>query len=168
MEYTRGFSPHPRTEFGPPLPVGVAGADEPAEFWLLEWRGDSLERWAGVMPEGFVLTGAREVSGQSLSKLCRGASYVIRFLNGASPRAAATVLEKEFAPDGALMSAGADRDEVRVSVTDSERLGASKMVKALAASGLASGWPDMSILRTAVGRADEARARVVPLREEEF
>ena len=73
MEYTQGFSPHPKTEFGPPLPVGVAGADEPAEIRLLEWRGESPGWWADAMPEGFALTGAREVSGQSLRKLCRDA-----------------------------------------------------------------------------------------------
>ncbi|MDR1581417.1 MAG: TIGR03936 family radical SAM-associated protein, partial [Synergistaceae bacterium] len=141
MEYTQGFSPHPKTEFGPPLPVGVAGTDEPAEFWLLEWRGESLGRWNDAMPEGFALTGAREVSGQSLNKLCRDASYTIRFLNGASPRAAVPVLEHAFASLGTLISIGASGDEVNISVTDLERSGASKMVKALAEAGLTSGWP---------------------------
>ena len=167
MEYTQGFSPHPRTEFGPPLPVGVAGADEPAEFWPLEWRGESLERWADVMPEGFAMTGAREVFGQSLSKLCRDASYIIRFRNGVSPCAAAAVLEREFTSLGTLISIGASGNEVNITVTDLERSGASKMVKALAAAKLVSGWPDTVILRTAVGRMDEARGRVIPLREEE-
>jgi hypothetical protein len=167
MEYTQGFSPRPRTEFGPPLPVGVAGADEPAEFWPLEWRGDSLERWNGVMPVGFAITGAREVSGRSLGKLCRDASYSIRFLNGASPSAAAAVLERELAPIGALISICADENGVDITVTDLERSGASKMVKALAAAGLTSGWPDTAITRTAVGRMDESLGRVVPLREDE-
>jgi hypothetical protein len=167
MEYTQGFSPHPKTEFGPPLPVGVAGADEPAEFWPLEWREESLGRWAGVMPEGFALTCAREVSGRSLSKLCRDASYTIRFLNGASPRAAAAVLEHAFTPLGTLTSIGANDNGVDITVTDLERSGASKMVKALAAAGLTSGWPDTVITRTALGRTDEARGRVIPLREEE-
>ena len=108
MEYTQGFSPHPKTEFGPPLPVGVAGMDEPAEFWLLEWRDDLLERWAGAMPEGIALTSAREASGPSLSKRCRDASYRIRFLNGLSPSAAAAVLEREFTSLGTLLSIGAD------------------------------------------------------------
>ena len=167
MEYTQGFSPHPRTEFGSPLPVGVAGADEPAEFWPLEWRGELLERWAGVMPDGFDLTDAREVSGRSLSKLCRDASYRIRFLNGASPCVAAAVLEREFTSLGTLLSISTNGDEVNITVTDLERSGASKMVKALAAAGLTSGWPDTVILRTAVGRMDESRGRVIPLREEE-
>ena len=167
MEYTQGFSPHPRTEFGPPLPVGVAGENEPAEFWPLEWRDDSLGRWAGAMPEGIALTGAREVTGQSLSKHCRDALYTIRFRNGTPPCAAAEVLEREFTSLGTLLSVDADGDAVDISVTDLERSGASKMVKALATAGLASGWPDMLIRRTAVGRMDEARGRVIPLREEE-
>jgi hypothetical protein len=166
MEYTQGFSPHPKTEFGPPLPVGVEGVDEPAEFWPLEWHDNSLGRWAGVMPDGIALTGAREVSGRSLSKLCRDASYAIRFLNGISPRAAASVLEREFTALGTLMSIGANGDEVEISVTDLERSGASKMVKALSAAGLTSGWPDTAITRTAVGRMDETLGRVIPLREE--
>jgi hypothetical protein len=167
MEYTQGFSPHPRTEFGPPLPVGVTGADEPAEFWLLEWRREFLERWSGAMPEGFTMTGAREVSGRSLGKLCRDASYRIRFLNGASPCAAAAVLEREFTPLGTLVSIGADGNGVNIIVTDLERSGASKMVRALAAAGLTSGWPDTVVQRTAVGRMDESGGRVIPLREEE-
>ncbi|MDR1133590.1 MAG: TIGR03936 family radical SAM-associated protein [Synergistaceae bacterium] len=167
MEYTQGFSPHPKTEFGPPLPVGVKGVSEPAEFWFLEWSERSLERWAGVMPDGFALTGAREVSGQSLSKLCRDASYTIRFLNGTSPLAAAPVLEREFTSLGTLMSIGVNGNDAEISVTDLERSGASKMVKALTAAGLASGWPDIVITRTAVGRMDGALGRVIPLREEE-
>ncbi|MDR0764527.1 MAG: TIGR03936 family radical SAM-associated protein [Synergistaceae bacterium] len=166
MEYTQGFSPRPKTEFGPPLPVGVAGTDEPAEFWPLEWRGESPRRWADAMPEGFVITRAREVSGPSLSKLCRGASYTIRFLNNASPQAAADVLKREFAPLGTLISIGANDNEVNISVTDLERSRVSKMVKALAAAGLKSGWPDTVISRTAVGRTDAANGRVIPLREE--
>jgi hypothetical protein len=167
MEYTQGFSPHPKTEFGPPLPVGVAGVSEPAEFWPLEWRAELLDRWVDAMPDGFALRCAREVSGRSLSKLCRDASYRIRFLNGLSPGAAAAVLEREFTSLGTLLSIGADGGEVDISVTDLERSGASKMVKALAAAGLVSGWPDVAIQRTAVGWMDEARGRVIPLREEE-
>jgi radical SAM-linked protein len=167
MEYTQGFSPHPKTEFGPPLPVGVAGTDEPAEFWPLEWSDESLGRWADAMPDGFALTGAREVSGRSLGKLCRDASYAIRFLNGISPRAAAPVLEHEFAALGTLISVSANDKEVNVSVTDLERSGASKMVKALAAAGLTAGWPDTVIARTAVGRMDETLGRVIPLKEDE-
>jgi hypothetical protein len=167
MEYTQGFSPHPKTEFGPPLPVGVAGTDEPAEFWLTEWRDESLGRWADVMPDGFALTGAREVSGRSLSKLCRDASYTIRFLNGVLPCDAVPVLEREFTSLGTSISVGANDDLVNISVTDLERSGASKMVKALAAAGLTSGWPDTVIVRTAVGRTDEASGRVIPLKEDE-
>ncbi|MDR3165297.1 MAG: TIGR03936 family radical SAM-associated protein [Synergistaceae bacterium] len=167
MEYTQGFSPHPKTEFGPPLPVGVAGANEPAEFWLTEWRGELLGRWAGVMPDGFAMICAREVSGRSLSKLCRDASYAIRFRNGTSPCAAAPILEREFASLGSLMSIGTDGDAVNISVTDLERSGASKMVKALTAAGLASGWPDVVIQRTAVGRMDEAGGHVISLKEKE-
>jgi hypothetical protein len=166
MEYTQGFSPRPRTEFGPPLPVGVVGLSEPAEFWFEEWDAGCRERWAKVMPEGFDIADAREVSGQSLSKLCRDASYSLGLLNGVSPRGAARVLEAEFKSLGALISINTEGNEVKISVTDLERSGASKMVKALAREGLASGWPDLSILRAVVGRWDESRGEVVSLMDE--
>jgi hypothetical protein len=154
MEYTQGFSPHPRTALGPPLPMGVAGLKEPAEFWFTEWNEDSLAAWRAAMPAGFEILSAKPVEGTSLAKLCSEASYIIEPLNGSSPDEIREVLRNELTELGALLSVNAEGNEVRLSVTDLERSGASRMVKALIASGTISGWKDLSIVRAAVGRQD--------------
>jgi hypothetical protein len=166
MEYTQGFSSHPRTAFGPPLPVGVVGFSEPAEFWFREWGGGSLERWRSFMPGGFEIAGALEVSGVSLAKLCRDASYTIEPLNETPCADIERVMRLEFGELGTLLSIHSDQSCVTISVTDPEKSGASRMVKSLVAASMVSGWRDLAIGRLTVGRWDEGEARVVPLSEE--
>jgi hypothetical protein len=166
MEYTLGFSPHPKTVFGPPLPMGVTGKSEPAEFWFQEWVGEFLPKWKDSMPEGFEITRADEVSGVSLTKLCVAASYIIKPINAARTEDIARAIESEFTGLGSLLGIHADDGAIAVSVTDLERSGASRMVKSLVTASLISGWRDMVIERTAVGRWDEGRLEVIPLSEE--
>jgi hypothetical protein len=165
MEYTQGFSPRPRTAFGPPLPVGVEGVSEPAEFWFDEWSAGSLARWNESLPGGFEISRAHECDGASLAKLCRDASYIIEPLNGASGADAARIIEADFDGTGLLLGARADGGTALVSVTDPERSGVSRMVKALVSSSLVSGWRDIAARRTAVGRWDGTKSEVTPLSE---
>jgi hypothetical protein len=166
MEYTQGFSSHPRTAFGPPLPVGVVGFSEPAEFWFREWGGESLEKWRGFMPDGFEIAGALEVSGVSLAKLCRDASYIIEPLNGTPCADIELAMRSEFGELGTLLSVHSDQRRVTISVTDPEKSGASRMVKSLVAASMVSGWRDLAIGRLSVGCWDEGKAKVIPLSEE--
>ena len=166
MELTQGFTRRPKTEFGPPLPVGVIGLREPAEFWFGDWDGGSLERWRRFMPEGFGLLRACETGGVSLNKLCRAASYIIEPMRSVSLQEAMRVLGSEFGESGAILSLKTDGDGISISVTDLERAGASKMVKALAAASLVSGWDELSITREAVGIWDAGTMKVVPAMEE--
>ena len=166
MEYTQGFTPRPKTAFGPPLPVGVAGVSEPAEFWFDSWNGDMLARWGASLPLGVEIAGAAEVSGVSLAKLCRDASYIIRPLNETSCEDMARAIASEFGPPGLLLRARAGNGEVAVSVTDPEKSGVSRMVKSLVSASLASGWRDITAERTAVGRWDTDALEVIPLSEE--
>jgi hypothetical protein len=166
MELTQGFTPRPRTEFGPPLPVGVAGLAEPAEFWFAEWDERMLEKWRGNMPGGVKIFDASLASGASLNKLCAAASYIIEPMNGAAPGAVAECLAAEMNSLGSLLCVATRGNETLISVTDLERSGASRMVKALAASSVVSGWGDLCIVRTAVGRWNADAARVTPLLEE--
>jgi uncharacterized protein (DUF2344 family) len=163
MELTQGFTRRPRTAFGPPLPVGVIGLNEPAEFWFEDWDGGSLERWRRFMPEGFDILRAGMTDGVSLSKLCQAASYIIEPVRSVSLDEASCVLDAEFRESGAILSLKTDGNGILISVTDLERTGASKMVKALAAASLISGWGELSITRTAVGSWDSGAMKVTPL-----
>jgi uncharacterized protein (DUF2344 family) len=163
MELTQGFTRRPKTEFGPPLPVGVTGLSEPAEFWFEDWGESSLERWRHFMPEGFGILRANETGGVSLNKLCRAASSIIEPVRSVSLQEASRVLGSEFGESGAILSLKTDGRGILISVTDLERTGASKMVKALAAASLVSGWSELSITRTAVGIWDAGTMEVAPL-----
>jgi len=166
MEYTLGFSPRPRTAFGPPLPVGVVGVSEPAEFWFDEWNDDFLSRWRTSLPKGFKITDAAEISGASLAKLCRDASYIIEPLNGASCDDIARTIASEFEAIGVLLQAKTGSGVVTIAVTDPERSGVSRMVKSLVSASLVSGWRDLAVGRVAVGRWDDYKREVIPLMEE--
>jgi hypothetical protein len=166
MELTQGFTRRPRTAFGPPLPVGVVGLMEPAEFWFAEWDGEFLERWRKFMPEGFDIICANETRGVSLNKLCQAASYIIEPVGGVSVREASGVLDAEFGETGAILSLKIEANGILISVTDLERTGASKMVKALVSASLVSGWKELSITRTAVGIWNADAMEVAPLTRE--
>ena len=163
MEYTQGFTPRPRTAFGPPLPVGVVGLSEPAEFWFGEWNSELLHRWRISLPDGFEITYAEEVSGEGLAKLCRDASYIIEPLSGASAGAIARAVASEFEAMGVLLQAKTDDDVVEIAVTDLEKSGVSRMIKLLVSASLVSGWRDLAVGRVSVGSWDKIKKEVVPL-----
>lgn len=154
-EQTQGFSPHPRTALGPPLPVGVVGLDEPADFWFMDWSETSARAWSDAMPEGLEILDAREVDGVSLNKLCQAAAYEIRPLIDIPASEMALVLNTAMGETGPVLDLAEQGDLVRVVVSDIERSSASKMVKGLAAAGLISGWGDLAITRTGVGLWDD-------------
>ncbi|MCL2684513.1 MAG: TIGR03936 family radical SAM-associated protein [Synergistaceae bacterium] len=166
MEYTQGFSPRPKTAFGPPLPVGVVGVSEPAEFWFDNWNDEFLRRWKSALPDGFEIAAAAEVSGTTLAKLCRDASYIIEPLNGVSCDDIARAIASEFEAMGVLLQAKAGGGLVSIAVTDPEKSGVSRMVKSLVSASLVSGWRDLAIGRVAVGRWDDFKKEIIPLLEE--
>lgn len=170
-EQTQGFSPHPRLALCPPLPIGVVGLCEPADFWFLEW-GDpdknSLEAWNSFMPEGIEIISAVEVEtgSVSLNKLCTAAAYTIEPMNGADTDEVASVLEANLREVGALLAISGCDGVVSLAASDLERCGPSRMVKSLIAAELISSWEDLAITRTAVGGWDDARGAVVRLMED--
>lgn len=80
IEYTQGFTPHPRMAVAAPLAVGVTGDAELMDIWLRKW----LPPQSAVMmarrqlPDGFVLLDAWEVpvGAPGLQATVRTARYV--------------------------------------------------------------------------------------------
>ncbi len=91
VAYSRGFSPRPRVQFGPPLPVGAASETEFADLFLERaaspgWLLDGL---GAQMPPGLKLKAVWPVPQRSpsLSVILVGASYRVSCpADGWSPR----------------------------------------------------------------------------------
>ena len=169
-EMTQGFSPHPKLALASPLPVGVMGLCEPADFWFDNWSDDSLQRWRAAMPEGIDILHAHPVSGDSpvkLHKLCTAASYSFELCRRElSAQMVSGVLDEAMKALDALLKVEMCDREVRLSVNNTEQGGASYMVKSLIAGSAVDGWSDIRVTRTAVGRWSRDEMRVIPLMEE--
>lgn len=79
LEYTHGFTPHPRIAFGAPLAVGFTSGGELMDVWLRTWMPpDSVVMLARrEMPRGFAVQDAMEMplSAPSLQSVIRSAAY---------------------------------------------------------------------------------------------
>jgi len=79
IEYTHGFSPHPRMSSVAPLAVGVTSSGELLDIWIRKWMPpDAVLMLARrEMPAGFVVHDAVEipVSAPSLQSIVRSATY---------------------------------------------------------------------------------------------
>lgn len=164
-EMTQGFSPHPKTALCPPLPVGVVGLAEPAEFWFASWDEGAVARWQDKMPTGIELLCAAEVEGVSLAKLCTAATYRIA-PHAADPDEIVRALSQSLGDTDALLGIGACGGAVSLSVSDLERCGPSRIVRELVSAGVLEGWSALVLTRTVVGQWDADSGRVVPLMEE--
>jgi hypothetical protein len=163
LEQTQGFSPHPKLALCPPLPVGVVGAAEPADFWFEEWKSCLLEAWRRSLPRGIEISEALEVEGLPLNKLCTAAAYSIEPDIGFDPAAIVESLKSALEEKGIILGAEARGREAILSVCGLDRCGPSYMVKSLVESSVISGWSDLSITRTAVGQWSEEAGMVIPL-----
>ena len=165
-EMTQGFSPHPRLALASPLPVGVAGLCEPADFWFDNWSDDSLAMWAASMPEGINIIHAAETTGTSLHKLCTSASYTFELLGDISAQRVSSTLESAMSRLDALLNIDSSEGEVRLSVKNIEQGGASYMVKSLIAESVIEEWSDIRVTRTSIGGWSMDEVKVVSLMEE--
>lgn len=175
---SEGFTPRPKISLGPELSVGVPALAEPFEAWLTGYDEDTPRRWNLFLPEGFSLTGSTVVDGlpgsdeaKSLGKWCRASSCILA-LRGEAGTALQECLE-ELREEGTVLSFGCGPDLpagfFRLVMEDPAKRGPGVLVKALAARGIITGWPDVFILREAVGSLslpeDGGEIRVLPLAE---
>jgi hypothetical protein len=175
---SEGFTPRPKISLGPELSVGVPALAEPFEAWLTGYDEDTPRRWNLFLPEGFSLTGSTVVDGlpgsdeaKSLGKWCRASSCILA-LRGEAGTALQECLE-ELREEGTVLSFGCGPDLpagfFRLVMEDPAKRGPGVLVKALAARGIITGWPDVFILREAVGSLSHPEGggeiRVLPLAE---
>jgi hypothetical protein len=185
LERTQGFSPHPRLSLGPALPVGIEALAEPGELWIespsVEDREGELNlvcRLRSCLPVGFDVRASARVEGGSLSGFCAGAEYLIRFVSEEKALLAGRWegnekvrdAEAPFGPvPGLILGPGRVclGREMRLLLRDPERNGMASWVKGWAEAGIAD-WPDLRILRVAVGFLGPEGVRpLLPLHEEE-
>ena len=162
-ELTQGFSPHPKLVLAPPLPVGVVGLREPADFWFTAWGDESFPLWRDKMPRGVTLLSAEEIvspQAPSLTKLCTAASYRIASTAGVLAEKIAEALAVPLRASDALLDIATEENETSLVVRDLERNGPSGMVRILKEAGLVTEWSELAVVRTAVGGWDEAGKRV--------
>jgi len=175
FQLSEGFSPRPRISLGPELPVGVPALSEPLEVRLLSFSADDLLRWDRALPPGFFFAGACVVIGEpgsteakSLNKWCEASSCILALREnpvGASP------LEpflREMKDQGEILAfERAEHVGFRCILENPAQRSPGFLVKALQKRGIIEGWPDIFILREAVGRLDVSESngtlRVRPL-----
>lgn len=176
---SEGFTPRPKISLGPELSVGVPALAEPFEAWLTGYDEDIPRRWNLFLPEGFSITGSTVVDGlpgteeaKSLGKWCRASSCILALRGGESGPALQECLD-ELKTEGTVLSFGKGPDLpsgfFRLVMEDPAQRGPGVLVKALAAREVITGWPDVFILREAVGSLflpeDGGEPRVLPLAE---
>ena len=75
LDYTRGFTPHPRLAVASPLPVGFTSSAELMDIWVRKWMPPDAAYMAirEQLPQGFTLESVIEVPltlGSLQSKVC--------------------------------------------------------------------------------------------------
>jgi radical SAM-linked protein len=80
LEYTQGFTPHPKLAVAAPLPVGVTSDAELMDIWLRKWLPpqSAMMRLRRELPAGFTVEEMWEVpeSGPALQAMVQRARYV--------------------------------------------------------------------------------------------
>ncbi|MGI6252721.1 MAG: DUF2344 domain-containing protein [Aminivibrio sp.] len=176
FDLTKGFSPRPRISLGPELSVGVPALAEPFDVWLTGYDDDVPHRWSRCLPPGFSITGAAMIDAppgteeaRSIGRRKLAASSLLALRDGDSS-ALETALG-ELLEGGKILEfcrpCGLPSAFFRVISKDPARMGPGTLVRALAARGVIEGWPDIFILREAVGllasSPEDGEIRVEPL-----
>ena len=179
FELSEGFTPRPRISLGPELSVGVPALFEPFEARLSSWNCAMEGQWNACLPEGFALTGSVEITAlpgtpgaKALSRWCEAASCLLALRKGVKgreriPDCLENLLQKEelfFFEEPSCLPGGG----FRCIMKDPSRRGPGMLVKALVEAEVIRGWPEVFLLREAVGTLDpgllpSSSPRVLPL-----
>lgn len=166
-EWTQGFSPHPRLVLGPPLPMGVEGYHEIADFWFENWGTESLAVWDKKMIEGITLLRGNPVEGVALAKLCTAAHYKIAARSKEKQVLIASRLKEALSEGGVLLHSALGDDSVDLIVSDIEKASVGSFVRILKESQLIEGWHELYSRRVGVGRWDTCTNSLMNPFEEE-
>lgn len=81
VEMSKGFSPHPRISFGPPLPLGIAGNAELMDVAVVDGEMLMVERLQSALPCGIRVREVHPVleAGPSLCAMIDRATYEVEF-----------------------------------------------------------------------------------------
>jgi len=157
VAYSRGFSPHPRIAFGPPLPLGETAEGEYFDVLLSEAPGEGwLERLSKCLPRGLEVCEGNfiEKSAPSLMASVNAAAYSILLWSddGVLLADQIDVLERAMSASGNLIDFQAgEAENGRVKVTVKVKIGTkgARPDKVLA-EHLATGAIGLKVTRTAL------------------
>jgi radical SAM family uncharacterized protein/radical SAM-linked protein len=90
LDYSKGFHPHPRLRFSPPLSVGIESVAEYLDFDLLDFYGEEeavRQALARHLPDGLTPLDLKEISlnTSSISSILNSLTYEIADSEGLSP-----------------------------------------------------------------------------------
>ena len=158
LEFTQGFSPHPRVSFSVALAIGVTGKAEVADFWLEEGSEENLSRLNEFLPEGFRVLEYFEIDNDFLlGKQMKAASYELAFGSSEIARVAEEILRVKLTEESSLLYIELKENNiVSLTVNTPEKFSASYFVKLLKEREVITGWQDIEMTRTALGKIDEA------------
>ena len=156
LTMTQGFSPRAKISFSPELPAGVVALAEAVEMFFDEdVREDLIQKMNAAIPEGFNITRAIFVPEDvpSLGKFCTHAEYLVK-------SAKLSDIQKYF-DNPAVIKSKFVENWFNFIIKDPAQNPIGSFVKPLVKENLISGWQDINIVRTAVGRYDENSGSVM-------
>jgi radical SAM-linked protein len=119
--YSKGFSPHPRMSFGPPLPLGVLGESEYLDVFFARAPEDGwTDRVNACLPKGLSLIESRMMARRvsSLMKIINAARYtVVIWKDGVTDAAGLAEQIGERLPAGSeILGMDSEGNDDRISV----------------------------------------------------
>lgn len=162
LEFTQGFSPHPRLSFSAALAIGVEGKAEVADFWVEDDTVHNLLRINDFLPEGFRVNSYFEIKNDFLlGKQINSASYELTLADAVLAENAFNILSNKLTCENAWVKGERKDNIVYLTVLVPDRFGASYFVKLLKENEIISGWQDLKMARSAIGKIDETTNEVV-------
>lgn len=145
-EYTQGFSPHAKISFAPELPAGVVALNEPVDLWLNDAPKNIIDIMNNSLPSGFNISRVilPDDNSPSLGKLCRYAEYLVRCNINICEHA------KNFYHDN-IIHMSYINDYAKIIISDPAQNPIGPFVRRLTSEKLIAGWPEINIVRTAIG-----------------